>query len=211
MDRARLEHRERPVARLPRELAGVERVALPRADPAVARERDGDRLVGHAFASARRARPPRSACAACRRSASRPPRSRSTISSASALRSPSTFASPLRSALSALSSLSILIASSRASWRRRISRMSSAWTSVSPNAAISSAFGSSALRMTLITLSMESSAIMRPSRMWMRRSTSPSRCVVRRVTVSKRKAIHSSRICASPSSAAARRGRASRG
>ena len=58
-----------------------------------------------------------------------------------------------------------------------------------------SAFGSSALRMMRITLSIDSSAICRPSRMWMRRSTSPRRCCVRRVTVSKRNAIHSSIAC----------------
>ncbi len=73
--------------------------------------------------------------------------------------------------------------------------MSSAWTSVSPNSAIRSALGSSALRMMRMTLSIDSSASCRPSRMWMRRSTSPSRCRVRRVTVSRRNSIHSASIC----------------
>jgi hypothetical protein len=51
--------------------------------------------------------------------------------------------------------------------------------------------GSSDSRMTLITLSMFRKAIMRPSRMWMRRSTWPGGGAVRRSTVTKRKSIHS--------------------
>ncbi|CFP67211.1 Uncharacterised protein [Bordetella pertussis] len=51
------------------------------------------------------------------------------------------------------SSCSILMPSRRASWRRRISRMSSAWRSVSPKRAISAARGSSASRMVWMTSS----------------------------------------------------------
>ena len=92
---------------------------------------------------------------------------------------------------SSLSSCSILIASNRANWRKRISRMSSAWRSLSLNAVMRSAFGSSLLRMILMTLSMLSKIIWRPSRIWMRALTLPRRCSVRRVTVATRNAIHS--------------------
>ena len=88
--------------------------------------------------------------------------------------------------------------SRRASWRRRISSMSSAWISVRSKRAISAGFGSSASRMQAITSSMRRKAIMRPSRMWMRRSTSSSRWRVRRSTVTKRKSIHSRTIATSP-------------
>ena len=72
---------------------------------------------------------------------------------------------------SSASSCWILMVSRRASWRRRISRMSSAWMSDRRNSAISAAFGSSELRMMWITLSMLSRIASRPSRMWMRLST----------------------------------------
>ncbi len=55
--------------------------------------------------------------------------------------------------------------------RSRISRMSSAWRSLSLKAAMRSALGSSALRMILITLSTLSRTIRRPSSTWMRSST----------------------------------------
>ena len=96
-----------------------------------------------------------------------------------------------------LSSCSIRIASSRASWRRRISRMSSAWRSLSPKACISAGLGSSDSRMMRITSSMLSSTSCRPSRMWMRSSTLASRWALRRRTVCRRKAIHSDRISVS--------------
>ncbi|MNC88134.1 hypothetical protein D3C83_39210 [compost metagenome] len=69
--------------------------------------------------------------------------------------------------------------------------MSSAWTSVSLNCFIRSCFGSSELRMTLMTLSMFNRTMTRPSRMWMRFSTCPSRNFERRVTVLRRNCTHS--------------------
>ena len=95
------------------------------------------------------------------------------------------------------SSCSILMASSRASWRRRMSRMSSACRSDSLKRAISAAFGSSLFRMIAITSSMFSSTNCRPSRMWMRSSTFCSRCSLRRVMVCWRNSIHSTSICRS--------------
>ncbi len=114
-----------------------------------------------------------------------------TTSSSSALRSLSTFSRPFCSFCRSFSSCSILMCSSFASMRRRMSRMSSACRSVSLNALIRSAFGSSALRMILITLSTFSRTIIRPSRTWIRSSTLSSRCFVRRVTVAKRNSTHS--------------------
>ncbi len=55
--------------------------------------------------------------------------------------------------------------------------MSSAWMSVSLKLWIRSFFGSSELRMTLITFSMLRKAIMRPSRIWTRSATSVARCL----------------------------------
>ena len=81
--------------------------------------------------------------------------------------------------------------SSRANWRRRISRMSSAWMSVSLNCLISAGFGSSDSRMVLITFSIFRKTVLRPSRMWMRRSTCPRRNLTRRVTVETRNSAHS--------------------
>ena len=52
------------------------------------------------------------------------------------------------------SSVLISISSSLRKERRRMLRMASAWTSVSLNALISAGFGSSSVRMILITLSM---------------------------------------------------------
>ena len=95
---------------------------------------------------------------------------------------------------SSASSCWILIASSRASWRSRISRMSSAWRSDRLNAVISAGLGSSDWRMMRMTSSMLSSTASRPSRMWMRSSTFCSRKLERRVMVVKRNAIHSFRM-----------------
>ena len=110
---------------------------------------------------------------------------------------PSRPCSFFRSSSSAFSSCSIRMASSLASWRRRISRMSSACRSVSPNACISAGLGSSDSRMMRITSSMFSNTSCRPSRMWMRSSTLPSRCALRRRTVCSRKSIHSCRMSVS--------------
>ena len=95
---------------------------------------------------------------------------------------------------SSFSSCSILIASRRASWRSRISRMSSAWTGLSVKRAMSAAFGSSAARMMRITSSILSRTSARPSSTWMRWRTLSRRCRVRRSTVATRKPIHSTRI-----------------
>ncbi len=100
----------------------------------------------------------------------------------------SSFSWPARRSLS---SCSILRASRRASWRRRISRMSSAWRSLRRKRSISAALGSSAPRMMAITSSMLSSTVCRPSRMWMRSSTLARRCCERRVIVPWRNSIHS--------------------
>ena len=81
--------------------------------------------------------------------------------------------------------------SRRASWRRRISRISSACRSLSLKALTSAALGSSLSRMVLITRSMLRKAIIRPSRIWMRSSTLPSRNWLRRVTVATRNRAHS--------------------
>ena len=99
---------------------------------------------------------------------------------------------------SSASSCSILMPSRRANWRRRISRMSSAWRSLSLKRSISAGLGSSLWRMTWMTSSMLSRTFWRPSRMWMRSSTLPRRCWVRRVTVSRRKPTHSVRIWRRP-------------
>ena len=72
--------------------------------------------------------------------------------------------------------------------------MSSAWISVSPNAAIKSVFGSSDSRMTLITSSMCRKTFRRPSRMCSRFSTWFKRNFRRRVTVTTRKSSHSCKI-----------------
>ena len=59
---------------------------------------------------------------------------------------------------------------------------------------MSAALGSSLSRMVAMTSSILSSTICRPSRMWMRSSTLPKRCWLRRVMVLWRKAIHSCNI-----------------
>ena len=110
---------------------------------------------------------------------------------------PSRPCSFLRSSKSSFSSCSMRMASRRASWRRRISRMSSACRSVSPKACISAGLGSSDSRMMRMTSSMLSSTSCRPSRMWMRSSTLPRRWALRRRTVCSRKSIHSCRISVS--------------
>ena len=69
---------------------------------------------------------------------------------------------------SAASSCSILIASSRASCRRRISRMSSAWRSRQLERLDQCRLGLVRVADDLDDLSMLSSTIMRPSRIWMR-------------------------------------------
>ena len=69
---------------------------------------------------------------------------------------------------SSFSSCSILMASSRASWRRRISRMSSAWRSLRLKRAISAALGSSAADDGNHLVDVEQHQVCRPSRMWMR-------------------------------------------
>ena len=61
---------------------------------------------------------------------------------------------PFNSLRRFLSSVRISISSSLRKLRRRMLRMASAWTSVSLNALISAGFGSSSVRMILITLSM---------------------------------------------------------
>ena len=110
------------------------------------------------------------------------------------------FSSPKRifrrpcSSRNSFNSFSSLKPSKRANWRRRISKMSSAWISVSPNAAIKSVFGSSDSRMTLITSSMCRKTFRRPSRMCSRFSTWFKRNFRRRVTVTTRKSSHSCKI-----------------
>ncbi len=94
----------------------------------------------------------------------------------------------------AASSLPMRIASSRASWRRRISRMSSACRALSPKRSISAGAGSSDSRMTRITSSMCSRTSSRPSSTWIRSSTRSRRWRLRRSTVSTRNAHHSARI-----------------
>ena len=103
-----------------------------------------------------------------------------------------------RSDLSSLSSCSILIPSKRANWRKRISRISSAWRSLSLNSLIKSALGSSLLRIILITLSIFRRTIKRPSKICIRSLTLPKRCWVLRVTVATRNAIHSEMISFKP-------------
>ena len=103
-----------------------------------------------------------------------------------------------RSAFNSLSSCSILIPSRRANWRKRISRISSAWRSLSLNSLIKSALGSSLLRMILITLSMFRRTVKRPSKICIRSLTLPRRYWVRRVTVATRNAIHSEIISFRP-------------
>ena len=88
--------------------------------------------------------------------------------------------------------------SRRASCRKRISKMSSAWRSLSLNAFMRSGFGSSLLRISLITLSMFRKTILRPSKICMRSFTLPKRCSVRRVTVCTLNSIHSAKISFSP-------------
>ena len=89
------------------------------------------------------------------------------------------------------SSCSILMASSLASWRRRISKMSSAWRSVRLKRAISAALGSSLWRMMAITSSILSKTSWRPSKIWMRSSTLLRRWRERRSMVVWRNSIHS--------------------
>ena len=103
-----------------------------------------------------------------------------------------------RSALSSLSSCSILMPSRRANWRKRISNMSSAWRSESLNSLIRSTFGSSLLRMILMTLSIFRRTVKRPSKICMRSLTLPKRCCVRRVTVATLNSTHSVRISLRP-------------
>ena len=61
---------------------------------------------------------------------------------------------PFNSLRRFLSSVRISNSSSLRNDRSRMLRMASAWTSVSLNALISAGFGSSSVRMILITLSM---------------------------------------------------------
>ncbi len=61
---------------------------------------------------------------------------------------------PFNSVRRFLSSVRISNSSSLRKLRSRMLRMASAWTSVSLNAFISTGFGSSSVRMILITLSM---------------------------------------------------------
>ena len=61
---------------------------------------------------------------------------------------------PFNSLRRFLSSVRISISSSLRKLRSRMLRMASAWISVSLNALISAGFGSSSVRMILITLSM---------------------------------------------------------
>ena len=99
-----------------------------------------------------------------------------------------------RSSRRPANSCSILMASSRANCRSRMSRMSSACRSDKPKRAIKAAFGSSDWRMMAITSSMLSSTSCRPSRIWMRSSTLSSRWRERRSMVVWRNSIHSSSI-----------------
>ena len=103
----------------------------------------------------------------------------------------SKFSSSAFSVRKLFNSCSILMPSSRANWRRRISRISSAWRSDKLNASISADFGSSECRMMRITSSIFNKTSKRPSKIWIRSSTWPSRCWQRRVTVTKRNLIHS--------------------
>ena len=103
-----------------------------------------------------------------------------------------------RSALSSLSSCSILMPSRRANWRKRISKISSAWRSDNLNSLIRSALGSSLLRMILMTLSILRRTVNRPSKICMRSLTLPKRYWVRRVTVATLNWTHSVRISLRP-------------
>ena len=88
--------------------------------------------------------------------------------------------------------------SKRANWRKRISKISSAWRSLNLNSLIKSALGSSLLRMILITLSILRRTVKRPSNICIRSFTLPRRYWVRRVTVVTRNAIHSVKISFKP-------------
>jgi len=87
---------------------------------------------------------------------------------------------------SSLNSFSIVISSRRASWRSRVSRMKSAWTSVRPKRAIRTALGWSSSRTMRITSSRFRKTMRRPSSRCSRFSTRAIRHCDRRFSTSRR-------------------------
>ena len=150
------------VVGLERQAGQVGDLAAQRADPALLRNHDRDRLaldqgfldrglvvrrrLGKAGAALAERRLRRRTCRAPRGSVRR---SSSTAPSPSAA-DPRSISFPRAASLS---SARISISSSRRKLRSRMLRMASAWTSVSLNVFISTGFGSSSVRMILMTLS----------------------------------------------------------